>query len=46
VLTPFGISKDAALAYILITQALSYVVVALLGLPSFSLLREAKEETG
>lgn len=45
VLTPFGISKDAALAYILIAQALSYAMVILLGLPSFSLLREAKEQT-
>ncbi len=42
VLTPFGISKDAALAYILISQAMGYVVVVLLGLPSFSLLREAR----
>jgi glycosyltransferase 2 family protein len=46
VLTPFGVSKDAALAYILIAQALSYLMVLLLGLPSFSLLREAKEQTG
>jgi glycosyltransferase 2 family protein len=45
VLVPFGISKDAALAYILITQAVGYVVVILLGLPSFSLLREASSET-
>jgi uncharacterized membrane protein YbhN (UPF0104 family) len=44
VLTPFGVSKDAALAYILITQAMGYVVVALLGIPSLSLLREAKTE--
>ncbi len=46
VLVPFGVSKDAALAYILITQAVGYVVVVLLGLPSFSLLREAKQEQG
>ncbi len=45
VLVPFGVSKDAALAYILITQAVGYVVVVLLGLPSFSLLREASSET-
>jgi glycosyltransferase 2 family protein len=44
VLVPFGISKDAALAYILITQAVGYVVVVVLGLPSFSLLREASSE--
>ena len=33
VLTPFGISRDAALAYILISQALSYVVILAFGLP-------------
>jgi uncharacterized protein (TIRG00374 family) len=44
VLVPFGVTKDAALAYILISQALSYVVVVVLGLPSFSLLKEAKQE--
>lgn len=44
VLAPFGIGKDAAVAYILITQAMGYVVVVLLGLPSFSLLREAKAD--
>jgi uncharacterized protein (TIRG00374 family) len=42
VLVPFGISKDAALAYILITQAVGYVVIVVLGLPSLSLLREAR----
>ena len=31
VLVPFGVSKDAALAYILITQAVGYIVVLLLG---------------
>jgi glycosyltransferase 2 family protein len=44
VLVPFGVGKDAALAFILITQAVGYVVVVVLGLPSFSLLREAEEE--
>jgi uncharacterized protein (TIRG00374 family) len=34
VLTPFGISRDAALAYILVAQALGYVVTLALGLPS------------
>jgi uncharacterized membrane protein YbhN (UPF0104 family) len=34
VLTPFGISRDAALAFILVSQALGYVVVLILGLPS------------
>jgi uncharacterized protein (TIRG00374 family) len=33
VLTPFGISRDAALAYILVSQALGYVVVLTFGLP-------------
>ncbi len=41
VLTPFGVSKDDALAFILVTQAVGYAVVVLLGLPSISLLREA-----
>ena len=34
VLTPFGISRDAALAYILVAQASGYVVTLALGLPS------------
>ena len=34
VLTPFGISRDAALAYILVAQAVAYVVVLVLGLPA------------
>jgi uncharacterized membrane protein YbhN (UPF0104 family) len=33
VLTPFGIAKDAALALILILQALGYVVVVMFGVP-------------
>ena len=33
VLVPFGIGRDAALAYILVAQALGYVVLLLLGLP-------------
>ena len=33
VLTPFGVSRDAALAYILITQAVGYVVIMTFGLP-------------
>ncbi|HWB83416.1 MAG TPA: lysylphosphatidylglycerol synthase transmembrane domain-containing protein [Bryobacteraceae bacterium] len=35
VLVPFGINRDAALAYILVSQALSYVIVLLLGLPGW-----------
>jgi uncharacterized protein (TIRG00374 family) len=34
VLPPFGIGRDDAVAYILVAQALGYVVVLLLGLPS------------
>lgn len=34
ILTPFGISRDAALAYILVAQASAYVVTLALGLPS------------
>ena len=34
VLTPFGISRDAALAFILVAQASAYVVTLALGLPS------------
>ncbi len=33
VLTPFGVSRDSALAYMLVMQALGYVVVLLLALP-------------
>jgi glycosyltransferase 2 family protein len=33
ILMPFGISRDAALAYILVVQASGYVVVTLFGLP-------------
>ncbi len=34
VLTPFGVSHDAAVAFILVSQAAGYVVVTVLGLPS------------
>jgi uncharacterized membrane protein YbhN (UPF0104 family) len=33
VLTPFGVTKDAALAFILMQQALGYVVVMMFGIP-------------
>ncbi len=39
VLTPFGISRDAALAYILVVQVLGYAVVTLFGLPGLYLLQ-------
>ena len=41
VLTPFGISRDAALAYILVAQASAYVVTLALGLPSLYWIRAA-----
>jgi uncharacterized protein (TIRG00374 family) len=34
ILGPFGISRDAALAYALVSQAMGYVVVLALGLPA------------
>jgi uncharacterized protein (TIRG00374 family) len=34
ILSPFGISRDGALAYVLMLQALGYFVLLLLGLPS------------
>ncbi len=34
VLTPFGISRDAALAYILVYQAMGYLVIVGFGLPA------------
>ena len=39
VLTPFGISRDSALAYILVAQVSGYVIVLALGLPGLYLLR-------
>jgi glycosyltransferase 2 family protein len=35
VLPPFGISRDSALAYILVAQAMGYVIVLAFGLPGF-----------
>ena len=42
VLTPFGVSRDGALAYILVLQALSYVVVLFFGLLALYKLRGGK----
>jgi len=39
ILTPFGISRDGALAYSLIAQAVSYFLVLAWGLPGLYLLR-------
>jgi hypothetical protein len=43
VLVPFGFSKDAALAYILVAQALGYVTVLLLGLPCVYVLKRGRQ---
>jgi hypothetical protein len=45
VLTPFGISRDAALAYILVAQASAYVVTLALGLPSLYWIRASRRCT-
>lgn len=39
ILVPFGISRDGALAYILVMQATGYVMVLLLGLPGLYMLQ-------
>ena len=39
VLVPFGYSKDSALAFILVAQAIGYVTVLLLGLPAVYALK-------
>ena len=41
ILTPFGISRDAALAYIFVYQAVSYVVVLAFGLPGLFQFRRS-----
>ncbi|MGA3018725.1 MAG: lysylphosphatidylglycerol synthase transmembrane domain-containing protein [Bryobacteraceae bacterium] len=43
VLVPFGFRKDAALAYILVAQALGYVMVLLLGLPCVYVLKRRRQ---
>jgi glycosyltransferase 2 family protein len=42
VLVPFGIGRDAALAYILVAQVVSYVVVLMLGLPGLYILQGSR----
>jgi glycosyltransferase 2 family protein len=42
VLTPFGIARDAAVAYIMVMQAVGYAVVLILGLPCLPSLRRAR----
>ena len=43
VLTPFGISRDSAMAYILVAQVSGYLIVLVLGLPGLYLLRGAQK---
>lgn len=43
VLTPFGVSRDGAVAYILIAQAVAYVLVLVWGLPGLYLLRRSSQ---
>jgi len=42
ILTPFGISRDGALAYILVAQVLAYVLVLIWGLPGLYFLRRER----
>ena len=44
VLTPFGFTRDAALAYIMVAQAVGYAVTLLLGLPCLPLLRKVQRQ--
>jgi glycosyltransferase 2 family protein len=44
VLTPFGILRDDALAYILVAQVLASVVILAFGLPGLYQLRAAKQK--
>ena len=44
VLTPFGFTRDAALAYIMVAQILGYAVTLLLGLPCLPLLRKVQRK--
>jgi len=42
-LTPFGVSRDGALAYILVAQAIGYFLVIVWGLPGLLLLRRKRD---
>jgi glycosyltransferase 2 family protein len=46
VLTPFGVSRDAALAYILVVQAIGYAVIVAFGLPGLYKLQAIKRGDG
>lgn len=43
VLTPFGVSRDDALAYSLVSQVMGYVVVLILGLPALYRARDWRQ---
>ncbi len=43
VLVPFGFTKDAALAFILVAQAMGYVMVLLVGLPCVYVLKRRRQ---
>ena len=43
ILPPFGIDRNAALAYIIVAQALSYVVILLLGLMGLYRIRAGRQ---
>jgi len=43
VLAPFGMSKDDAMAYILVAQALAYIIVIAFGLPGLYQFRREKK---
>lgn len=43
ILTPFGISRDGALAYSLVAQAISYAIVLAFGLPGLYQFRASKK---
>jgi len=43
VLVPFGFTKDAALAFILVAQAMGYVTVLLVGLPCVYVLKRGRQ---
>jgi len=43
ILTPFGVSQDAALAYSFVSQAMGYVVVLTLGLPVLFRLKDWRQ---
>jgi uncharacterized protein (TIRG00374 family) len=46
VLTPFGIDRDGALAYILVAQVMGSLVILVFGLPGLYWLRRAKHGVG